>query len=42
MIKVQEQDFDIGAELAALTAGRDDVGAVVSFTGLVRSQINAR
>jgi len=34
--RVQREDFDIGAELVALTAGRTDVGAVVSFTGLVR------
>jgi len=34
--RVQREDFDVGAELAALTAGRTDVGAVVSFTGLVR------
>jgi len=36
MIKVQREDFDIGAELAALTAGRTDVGGVASFIGLVR------
>ena len=36
MIKVQQQDFDVGAELAALTAGRTDVGGVASFIGLVR------
>jgi molybdopterin synthase catalytic subunit len=35
-VRVQEADFDTGAEIAALSAGRDDVGAVVSFTGLVR------
>lgn len=36
MIKVQEEDFDIGAELAALSAGNTSIGAVASFTGLVR------
>ena len=36
MIKVQREDFDVGAELAALTAGRTDVGGVASFIGLVR------
>src|SRR5215510_5913666 len=36
MIRVQRDDFDIGAELAALTAGRTDVGGVASFIGLVR------
>lgn len=35
-VRVQLADFDCGAELAALTAGRTDIGAVVSFTGLVR------
>jgi molybdopterin synthase catalytic subunit len=36
MIRVQREDFDLGAELAALSAGRTDLGALVSFTGLVR------
>jgi len=35
-VRVQREDFDIGAEIAALSAGRSDIGAVVSFTGLVR------
>jgi molybdopterin synthase catalytic subunit len=37
MIKVQPQMFDIGAELAALSAGRTDIGAIASFVGLVRA-----
>jgi molybdopterin synthase catalytic subunit len=36
-ISVQEADFDAGAEIAALSAGREDVGAVASFVGLVRA-----
>ncbi len=36
MIRVQEALFDVGAELQALSAGRTDIGAVASFTGLVR------
>lgn len=36
MIRVQAEDFDCAAEIRALTAGRDDIGAIVSFTGLVR------
>ncbi len=36
MIRVQQEDFDIGAEIAALTDGRTDVGAIVTFTGTVR------
>lgn len=35
-VRVQREDFDIGAELDALRAGRDDIGALVSFSGLVR------
>ena len=35
-VSVQEADFDVGAELNALSAGRTDVGAMVSFVGLVR------
>jgi molybdopterin synthase catalytic subunit len=37
-VRVQKDDFDLGAELAALRAGRTDIGALVSFTGLVRDQ----
>ncbi|MBB3188926.1 molybdopterin synthase catalytic subunit MoaE [Halomonas cerina] len=36
MIRVQQEAFDVGAEQEALTAGRTDIGAVVTFTGLVR------
>jgi molybdopterin synthase catalytic subunit len=36
-VRVQEADFDVGAEIAALTAGRADIGAVVTFTGVVRA-----
>ena len=35
-VSVQREDFDIGAEIAALAAGDTEVGAVVSFTGRVR------
>ena len=35
-VRVQAEDFDIGAECAALTAGRSDIGALATFTGLVR------
>jgi len=35
-VRVQREDFDLGAELAALRAGRADIGALVSFSGLVR------
>ncbi|MBI1180882.1 MAG: molybdopterin synthase catalytic subunit MoaE [Alphaproteobacteria bacterium] len=36
MIRVQADDFDVGAEIAALTAGNTHIGGVVTFTGLVR------
>lgn len=35
-IRVQREDFDVGAELKALTEGRTDIGALTSFVGLVR------
>jgi molybdopterin synthase catalytic subunit len=35
-VSVQEADFDVGAELAALSAEGGDAGAVASFVGLVR------
>jgi molybdopterin synthase catalytic subunit len=37
MIRVQAEDFDVGAEIRAMSAGPDDIGAVVSFTGIVRA-----
>ena len=36
MIKLQREDFDIGAELASLTEGNTRVGGLASFVGLVR------
>jgi molybdopterin synthase catalytic subunit len=35
-VRIQTAPFDAAAEAAALTAGRTDIGAVVTFTGLVR------
>ena len=35
-ISVQAEDFDIGAEIAALTAGRTDIGGIGCFVGTVR------
>src|SRR3979490_205746 len=35
-IRVQQADFDIAREIAALTKGRSDIGAVVSFSGICR------
>jgi len=35
-VRVQEADFDLGAELAQIRKDRTDIGALVSFSGLVR------
>ena len=37
-VRVQQAAFDAGAEIAALTAGRRDVGAVATFLGVVRDR----
>jgi molybdopterin synthase catalytic subunit len=38
VVRVQAEDFDIAAEIAAVHAGRTDVGAVTSFLGLCRDE----
>ena len=35
-IRIQEADFDIAGEVARVSQGRTDIGAVVSFTGICR------
>ena len=35
-VVVQEQPFDIGAETTNFAAGHKDMGAIVTFTGIVR------
>ena len=35
-VVVQEQPFDIGAETTTFAAGHKDMGAIVTFTGIVR------
>ena len=35
-IRLQHDAFDVGAEIARLTAGNPKVGAVASFIGVVR------
>ncbi len=37
-IRIQEADFDIAGEISALTKGRTDIGAVVSFSGICRGR----
>ena len=35
-VRVQRDDFEVGAEVRRLTAGDTDIGAIVTFTGTVR------
>ena len=41
-ISVQTEDFDIGAEFTALTAGRADIGGIGCFVGTVRADAGDR
>ncbi len=36
-IRLQRDAFDVAAEAAAMTRGRTDIGAVVTFTGICRA-----
>lgn len=36
MIRVQTEDFDIGAEISRMTDGNTEIGGLASFVGLVR------
>lgn len=35
-VRIQTEDFDVGAEIAALRRGNPTIGAIASFIGLVR------
>jgi len=37
-VRVQAEDFDVAAEIERMTAGRSDIGAVVTFSGLCRDE----
>lgn len=39
-IRLQREAFDAAKEIAALTRGRSDIGAVVTFTGICRPDEN--
>jgi molybdopterin synthase catalytic subunit len=39
-VRLQREPFDSGAEAAKLTRGRDDVGALITFTGICRGTEN--
>lgn len=41
-IRLQREAFDVAAEVARMTHGRTDIGAVVTFTGLCRADENGR
>jgi molybdopterin synthase catalytic subunit len=38
MIRVQREDFDLGAEVTALARGRTGIGGIVTFVGVVRER----
>jgi molybdopterin synthase catalytic subunit len=39
-IRLQREAFEVAAEVASMTRGRTDIGAVVTFTGLCRADEN--
>ena len=39
-VQIQEQDFDISAETAAMRSGNPKIGAIASFVGVVRDVID--
>ena len=38
IVRIQAADFDVQAEINAMTSGRADIGAVVTFSGLCRDE----
>ncbi|MER9247881.1 molybdenum cofactor biosynthesis protein MoaE [Mesorhizobium sp. M0590] len=38
VVRIQAEDFDVAAEIARLTRDRNDIGAVVTFSGLCRDE----
>ncbi|MGX5735100.1 molybdenum cofactor biosynthesis protein MoaE [Bosea thiooxidans] len=38
VIRIQHEDFDLSDEIAAMSTGRADMGAIVSFIGLCRDE----
>ena len=40
MIRVQQEDFDVGREIAALTEGNRRIGGLALFVGLVRDLVS--
>ena len=40
-VRLQEETFDIGAEIEQLAAGRADAGAIVTFSGVCRDRADS-
>lgn len=40
-VRIQAEDFDLTAEIARIAAGRKDIGAIVTFSGLCRDEAGA-
>jgi len=40
MIRVQREDFDVGAEIGGFCAGNGRVGGIATFVGLVRDHLS--
>lgn len=40
-VRLQREPFDLGEEVARLTSGRSDAGAVVTFSGLCRDRADS-
>ena len=38
LVRIQSEDFSIEEEIRELSSGRTDIGAIVTFTGLCRSE----
>ena len=41
-VRVQHEPFDLASEVAAIKRGRTDIGAVVTFTGTVRDNVEGK
>ena len=41
-VRIETAPFDLTAEVAALSSGRTDIGAIVTFTGAVRGDESGR
>ena len=37
-VRIQSEPFDTGAEIASVSSGRGDIGALVTFSGLCRDE----